>query len=191
MINLFTAESVMYTDNFVQDGVSDFGGERAGIEIWVGARRFSSANLGTHFCRQFITLLVRAMLEDETEVLDWGNEEEDRGTSEQDPSLAAEDAEDAVSLGGDEDDEFLTYQPRVSQGASQRTQSPSKTVNHTEKIRRYQFLAPTLGARLLSMIGPRRQQGLLRKHRRFLNHLQPSTASCRLGNLLMLFLPNQ
>lgn len=73
------------------------------------------------------------MVEDETEVLDWGNEEEDRGTSEQDPSVAAEDAEDAVSLGGDEDDEFLTYQPRVSQGASQRTQSPSKAVNHSEK----------------------------------------------------------
>ncbi|KAG1849654.1 hypothetical protein DFJ58DRAFT_662380, partial [Suillus subalutaceus] len=73
------------------------------------------------------------MVEDETEVLDWGNEEEDRGTSEQDPSLAAEDAEDAVSLGGDEDDEFLTYQPRVSQGAPQRTQSPSKAVNHPEK----------------------------------------------------------
>lgn len=95
--------------------------------------RFSSANLGTHFCRQFITLFVRAMVEDETEVLDWGNEEEDRGTSEQDPSVTAEDAEDAVSLGGDEDDEFLTYQPRVSQGASQRTQSPSKAVNHSEK----------------------------------------------------------
>ncbi|KAG1795399.1 uncharacterized protein HD556DRAFT_1235472, partial [Suillus plorans] len=73
------------------------------------------------------------MVEDETEVLDWGNEEEDRGTSEQDPSLAAEDAEDAVSLGGDEDDEFLTYQPRVSQGGAQRTQSPSKAVNHSEK----------------------------------------------------------
>ncbi|KAG1731709.1 hypothetical protein EDB19DRAFT_1736971 [Suillus lakei] len=69
------------------------------------------------------------MVEDETEVLDWGNEEEDRGTSEHDQSLAAEDAEDAVSLGGDEDDEFLTYQPRVSQGAAQRTQSPSKAVN--------------------------------------------------------------
>ncbi|KAG2138565.1 hypothetical protein DEU56DRAFT_736235, partial [Suillus clintonianus] len=73
------------------------------------------------------------MVEDETEVLDWGNEEEDRGTSENDPSLAAEDAEDAVSLGGDEDDEFLTYQSRVSQGAAQRTQSPSKTANHSEK----------------------------------------------------------
>lgn len=73
------------------------------------------------------------MVEDETEVLDWGNEEEDRGTSEQDPSLAAEDAEDAVSLGGDEDDEFLTYQPCVSQGGAQRTQSPSKAVNHSEK----------------------------------------------------------
>ncbi|KAG2367194.1 hypothetical protein BDR07DRAFT_341779 [Suillus spraguei] len=73
------------------------------------------------------------MVEDENEVLDWGNEEEDRGTSEQDPSLAAEDAEDAVSLGGDEDDEFLTYQPPPSQGATQRTQSPSKTANHSEK----------------------------------------------------------
>ncbi|KAG1741555.1 uncharacterized protein EDB91DRAFT_334598 [Suillus paluster] len=74
------------------------------------------------------------MLEDETEVLDWGNEEEDRSFGEQDPSLAAEDAEDAVSLGGDEDDEFLTYQSRVSQDTTtQRTQSPSKTVHHPEK----------------------------------------------------------
>ncbi|KAG0699805.1 hypothetical protein DFH29DRAFT_31071 [Suillus ampliporus] len=73
------------------------------------------------------------MLEDETEVLDWGNEEEDRGIAEHDSSLAAEDAEDAVSLGGDEDDEFLTYQSRVSQGTTQRTQSPSKTVYHPEK----------------------------------------------------------
>ncbi|KAG2152682.1 uncharacterized protein EDB93DRAFT_1082968, partial [Suillus bovinus] len=73
------------------------------------------------------------MVEDETEVLDWGNEEEDRGTSEQDPSLAAEDAEDAVSLGGDEDDEFLTYQSCVSQGGTQRTQPSLKTVNHSEK----------------------------------------------------------
>ncbi|OAX39677.1 hypothetical protein K503DRAFT_865222 [Rhizopogon vinicolor AM-OR11-026] len=71
------------------------------------------------------------MLEDETEVLDWGNEEEDQDFTE--ASLIVEDAEDAVSLGGDEDDEFLTYQSRVSQSATQRTQSPSKTVYHTEK----------------------------------------------------------
>lgn len=65
------------------------------------------------------------MVEDETEVLDWGNEEEDQDIAE--TGLVAEDAEDAVSLGGDEDDEFLTYQTRVSQVTTQRTQSPSKT----------------------------------------------------------------
>lgn len=70
------------------------------------------------------------MVEDETEVLDWGNEEEDQDFAETNP--IAEDAEDAVSLGGDEDDEFLTYQSRVSQSTTQRRQSPSKTGYRTE-----------------------------------------------------------
>ena len=65
------------------------------------------------------------MVEEETEVLDWGNEEEDQDFAGR--GLIAEDAEDAVSLGGDEDDEFLTYQTRVSQGTTQHVQSPSTT----------------------------------------------------------------
>ncbi|KAI6003013.1 hypothetical protein EDD15DRAFT_1449208 [Pisolithus albus] len=60
---------------------------------------------------------------DETEVLDWGNEEEERVVlGGEHGNFAAE--EDAVSLGGDEEDEFLAHQSRISQGAS-RPQTPS------------------------------------------------------------------
>ncbi|KAF8550339.1 hypothetical protein OG21DRAFT_421868 [Imleria badia] len=50
-------------------------------------------------------------MEDDTEVLDWGHEEELAVADK--PSFDIDDAEDAVSLGGDEEDEFLTYQSRV------------------------------------------------------------------------------
>ncbi|KAI6037612.1 hypothetical protein EDC04DRAFT_2130583 [Pisolithus marmoratus] len=54
---------------------------------------------------------------DETEVLDWGNEEEERVMlGGEQGSFAAD--EDAVSLGGDEEDEFLAHQSRIPQGAS-------------------------------------------------------------------------
>jgi hypothetical protein len=71
-------------------------------------------------------------MEDDTEILDWGHEEEegDFVGSEQ-HSFTADDAEDAVSLGGDEEDEFLTYQSRVPQGATHRGHSPPKNSQQT------------------------------------------------------------
>lgn len=68
-------------------------------------------------------------MEDDTERLDWGHEEEDGATahgSEQ-RTFSMDDAEDAVSLGGDEEDEFLTYQSRVPQDSVHRAHSPPKS----------------------------------------------------------------
>ena len=56
---------------------------------------------------------------DDSEVLDWGHEDElavaVRGSDQR--TFDLDDAEDAVSLGGDEEDEFLTYQSRAPQHA--------------------------------------------------------------------------
>ncbi|KAH7924366.1 hypothetical protein BV22DRAFT_1035176 [Leucogyrophana mollusca] len=72
---------------------------------------------------------------DDTEALDWGNEEEERGMDyDERRESAAEDAEDAVSLGGDEEDEFLTYQSRLQQGANQGGQTPPRPAHHAEKL---------------------------------------------------------
>ncbi|KAI9568002.1 hypothetical protein HD554DRAFT_1998950, partial [Boletus coccyginus] len=46
-------------------------------------------------------------MEDDSEVLDWGHEDELAVDK-----FAIDDAEDAVSLGGDDEDEFLTFQSR-------------------------------------------------------------------------------
>lgn len=109
------------------------------VTQWSSAGSGRESKIGSelgHSLSESVSLSVSSplsctMVEDETEVLDWGNEEEDQDFAETNPTL--EDAEDAVSLGGDEDDEFLTYQSRVSQGTTHRTQSPSRTVYHTEK----------------------------------------------------------
>lgn len=60
-------------------------------------------------------------MEDDTEVLDWGHEEELAVAvhASEKRSFDIDDAEDAVSLGGDEEDEFLTYQSRVPQDTPQ------------------------------------------------------------------------
>ncbi|KIJ63057.1 hypothetical protein HYDPIDRAFT_29748 [Hydnomerulius pinastri MD-312] len=72
-------------------------------------------------------------MEDDTEILDWGHEEEEGVADSEQRSFAAEDdAEDAVSLGGDEEDEFLTYQSRVPQGTTQRRgHTPERSVQLT------------------------------------------------------------
>ncbi|KAH0834701.1 hypothetical protein J3R83DRAFT_10232 [Lanmaoa asiatica] len=68
-------------------------------------------------------------MEDDAEVLDWGHEEEDgvaaHGSEQR--TFSIDDAEDAVSLGGDEEDEFLTYQSRVPQDTVHRAYSPPKS----------------------------------------------------------------
>ena len=71
-------------------------------------------------------------MEDDTEILDWGNEEEERNTvGGVQRSFAPE--EDAVSLGGDEeDDEFLAHQSRVPQSTN-RGQTPSKPMEPSAK----------------------------------------------------------
>ena len=63
-------------------------------------------------------------MEDDNEVLDWGHEEESAVVVHDSDKRTydVDDAEDAVSLGGDDDDEFLTYQSRVPQ----ETTSPPK-----------------------------------------------------------------
>ncbi|KAG6331831.1 hypothetical protein ID866_7261 [Astraeus odoratus] len=70
-------------------------------------------------------------MDDDTEILDWGNEDEERnvGSGEQ-RSFAAE--EDAVSLGGDEEDDFLAHQSRVPQGTN-RGQTPSRSTESARK----------------------------------------------------------
>ncbi|KIK81285.1 hypothetical protein PAXRUDRAFT_195341 [Paxillus rubicundulus Ve08.2h10] len=70
-------------------------------------------------------------MEDDTEILDWGHEEEEDLAGSEQRSFAADDAEDAVSLGGDEEDEFLTYQSHVPQGATHRGHSPPKNAQQT------------------------------------------------------------
>lgn len=74
-------------------------------------------------------------MEDDTEVLDWGHEEEDsvavHGSEQR--TFSIDDAEDAVSLGGDEEDEFLTYQSRVPQDTAHRAYSPPKSARQTKQ----------------------------------------------------------
>ena len=74
-------------------------------------------------------------MEDDTEILDWGNEEEERNTvGGVQRSVALE--EDAVSLGGDEEeDEFLAHQSRVPQGtkSTNRSQTPSRLAEPSAK----------------------------------------------------------
>ncbi|KAF9235600.1 hypothetical protein BU15DRAFT_36212, partial [Melanogaster broomeanus] len=71
-------------------------------------------------------------MEDDSEILDWGHEEEEGVVADSEQqSFAADDAEDAVSLGGDEEDEFLTYQRRVPQGTAHHGHHPAKNVQQT------------------------------------------------------------
>ncbi|KAH7908641.1 hypothetical protein BJ138DRAFT_1012376, partial [Hygrophoropsis aurantiaca] len=72
---------------------------------------------------------------DDSEAVDWGNEEEEREMDEDEHrEFAAEDAEDAVSLGGDEDDEFLTYQSRQQQGTKQGGQTPPRSAHNPDNL---------------------------------------------------------
>ncbi|KDQ59998.1 hypothetical protein JAAARDRAFT_56012 [Jaapia argillacea MUCL 33604] len=59
-------------------------------------------------------------MEDEVEVLDWGNEDDEQQLQLRAGGDIPEEAEDAVSLGGDEDDmqAFYAYQPRADQELS-------------------------------------------------------------------------
>lgn len=68
-------------------------------------------------------------MEDDTEVLDWGHEEEEAVAvrSSERRTFSIDDAEDAVSLGGDEEDEFLTYQSRVPQDTVHRHSPPKSS----------------------------------------------------------------
>ncbi|KAG9311861.1 hypothetical protein JVU11DRAFT_8113 [Chiua virens] len=68
-------------------------------------------------------------MEDDSEQLDWGHDDEDSVVVH--GSLNVDDVEDAVSLGGDDDDdEFLAYQSRVLQDAPHRDHSPPKSTRH-------------------------------------------------------------
>ena len=77
----------------------------------------------------FLHCQTATAMEDDTEVLDWGHEEEDgvaaHGSERR--TFSIDDAEDAVSLGGDEEDEFLTYQSRVPQDTGHCAHSPPKS----------------------------------------------------------------
>lgn len=64
-------------------------------------------------------------MEDDSEVLDWGHEEELAVAAKR--TFDIDDAEDAVSLGGDEEDEFLTSQSRAPQHTHN---SPPKSARH-------------------------------------------------------------
>ena len=74
-------------------------------------------------------------MEDDNEVLDWGHEEElgiaVHGSEKR--TFDVDDAEDAVSLGGDEEDEFLTYQSRVPQDTPHNAQSPPKSARQPKQ----------------------------------------------------------
>ncbi|KAH7882326.1 hypothetical protein F5I97DRAFT_1794177, partial [Phlebopus sp. FC_14] len=72
-------------------------------------------------------------MEDDAEILDWGHEEEGIASNGEQRSFAAEDAEDAVSLGGDEEDEFLSYRSRVPQDTTYRGQTPPRSVQQMVK----------------------------------------------------------
>ncbi|KAI6001603.1 hypothetical protein F5J12DRAFT_704723, partial [Pisolithus orientalis] len=87
---------------------------------------------------------------DETEVLDWGNEEEERVALGEQGSFAAE--EDAVSLGGDEEDEFLAHQSRVPQ----RTSRPQTPLTATEPPGKQDAPAAQAKANLPSKSDPAR-----------------------------------
>lgn len=74
-------------------------------------------------------------MEDDTEVLDWGHEEEDGAATHggEQRTFSMDDPEDAVSLGGDEEDEFLTYQSRVPQDSLHRAHSPPRSARYTRE----------------------------------------------------------
>ncbi|KAI0071406.1 hypothetical protein K474DRAFT_629625 [Panus rudis PR-1116 ss-1] len=72
-------------------------------------------------------LLLTTEMEEDTEVLDWGNEDEEQQAYDSYRSQTArDDGEDAVSLGGDDDElqEFSAYQSRPEQDG-ERGQPPS------------------------------------------------------------------
>lgn len=92
------------------------------------------------YIRRVVVVVVSSIrqtataMEDDTEVLDWGHEEEDGVAvhcSER-RTFSIDDAEDAVSLGGDEEDEFLTYQSRVPQDTVH-AHSPPKSGRQTRQ----------------------------------------------------------
>lgn len=86
-------------------------------------------------------------MEDDTEVLDWGNEDDELQASESYRAAlqqnGQDDAEDAVSLGGDEDDEIYPYKAtshedssRSQQSGLRQPQTPQQTPNGKRDLQR-------------------------------------------------------
>jgi len=95
----------------------------------VGVRIFSRR---TRLCVcSPVALHRQTAMEDDNEVLDWGHEDELVAAHGADKrTFALDDAEDAVSLGGDEEDEFLTYQSRVPQDSPHSPQKSARQPRH-------------------------------------------------------------
>lgn len=125
-------------------GIRRFGGPKASTWTKQCGVTAECQNL-TALARALATILASTSdhdvrdttMEEDTEVLDWGNEDDELQTVDQQRAAqqgaypesrddAGDDAEDAVSLGGDDDDEIYPYRTTTSDDPP-RTQSSART----------------------------------------------------------------